>query len=44
MPPVLAEGKDILCTIQVAQLRPAVCFIFIVCLLIVITGAENNNY
>jgi len=43
MPPVLAEGKGILCTIQVAQLRQAVCFIFIVCLLFVITGTEINN-
>jgi len=43
MPPVLAEGKDILCTIPIAQLRPAVCFIFIVCLLIVITGIENKD-
>lgn len=38
MPPDVAEGKDILCTIQVAQIRLALCFIFIVCLLIVITG------
>jgi hypothetical protein len=43
MPPVLAEGKGIFCTIQVAQLRQAACFIFIVCLLIVITMDEINN-
>lgn len=43
MPPVVAEGKEILCTIQIAQIRPAVCFILIVCFLNLITGIEINN-